>query len=363
MPTHRSYSQWLLAIKNRVIRPNPPDSPLETRDEWNSLVDRLMETLDWPPFVKEIRDYVWVSALWNHYFGLGKIHNAPLFISRPSYCDIDWLMPSIQVLQSDHESQVQPPVLPPQLEEQDHTPENMNAAVAAVIAVDEIYVDWYRTITERALDPRRPLVTEEAFRDNLAVPCLWNDYFGHGGVGDPPNFLTRPQYVPLEWLPLEIQELHRELALIDRTLGEPARLAEHQEQPQHIRGIQQPPLNMEERNDIPGTEALMENNASEVDEQHLRRPRIQCINCGRRNHALYDCPEQCQVCGNNQHFPNCRIQAALNRPRPSPWGLGLDTDRSWSEYFARRFGLNYTSVVEGNSIGAGKGADDDVREA
>ncbi|TGO78961.1 hypothetical protein BELL_0048g00140 [Botrytis elliptica] len=311
MPTHRSYSQWLYAIKNRVLYPYPPDSPLNTRDEWISLVDRLKETFNRPPFNKEIRDYVWVSAIWNHYFGLGTIHNAPLFISRPSSCDIDWLMPSIQVLQSDHESQVQPPVLPPQLEEQDHTPENMNVAVATVIAFDEIYVEWYRAITERALDPRRPLVTEEAFRDNLAV-------LGHGGVDDPPNFLTRPQYIPLEWLPLEIQELHRELALIDRTLGEPARLAEHQEQPQHIRGIQPPPLNIEseERNDIPSPEALLENNASEVDEQHLRRPRIQCINCGRRNHVFYDCPEKCQVCGNKQHFPNCRIQAALNRSRP-----------------------------------------------
>ncbi|TGO85595.1 hypothetical protein BPOR_0382g00110 [Botrytis porri] len=52
--------------------------------------------------------------------GCDTIRNAPLFISRPSYCDLDWLMPSIQIFQSDHESQVQPPVHP---EEQDHTPE------------------------------------------------------------------------------------------------------------------------------------------------------------------------------------------------------------------------------------------------
>ncbi|TGO22513.1 hypothetical protein BPAE_0165g00090 [Botrytis paeoniae] len=122
MPIHRSYSQWLLAIKNRVIRPNPPDGPLDTRGEWNSLVDRLRKIFDLP-FNKEIRDYVLVSAIWNYYFGLDTIRNAPLFISRPSYCDLDWLMPSTQVLQSDHESHIQPPVLPPQPEEQDHTPE------------------------------------------------------------------------------------------------------------------------------------------------------------------------------------------------------------------------------------------------
>ncbi|TGO22495.1 hypothetical protein BPAE_0165g00100 [Botrytis paeoniae] len=123
----------------------------------------------------------------------------------------------------------------------------MNAAVSAV---DEIYIDWYRVIRNRALDPRRPLVTEEAFQDNLAAckcevrsrynspsleilqyivaACLWNHYFGHEGVDDPPYFLTRPQHFPLEWLPLEIQELHRELDLIDRILGEPTQLAQNQ---------------------------------------------------------------------------------------------------------------------------------------
>lgn len=45
----------------------------------------------------------------------------------------------------------------------------MNATVTAVIAVDEISVDWFWAITDRALDPRRPLVTEEVFRDNLAA--------------------------------------------------------------------------------------------------------------------------------------------------------------------------------------------------
>ncbi|TGO09193.1 hypothetical protein BTUL_0176g00300 [Botrytis tulipae] len=94
MPIHRSYSQWLLAIKNRVIRPNPPDSPLDTRDEWNSLVHRP-----------------------------GANHNAPLSIQRPSDCCLMWLTPWVQELQPDHESQVQPPVPPPQPEEQDHTPE------------------------------------------------------------------------------------------------------------------------------------------------------------------------------------------------------------------------------------------------
>ncbi|THV54659.1 hypothetical protein BGAL_0022g00150 [Botrytis galanthina] len=201
---------------------------------------------------------------------------------------------------------------------------------AAVTAVDEIYVDWFWAITDRALDPRRPLVTEEGFRDNLAAckfevrshynnpslkilrymvaACLWNHFFGHEGVDDPPNFLTRPQYIPLEWLPLDIKSF-RELALRDRSLEEPTLLGEHQGQPQRIRGIQQPPLDIEseERIGIPGPDALIEANGNEP--------------------------------------------------------LGLDTHRSWSEYLARRFALNYTSIVEGSSLGAGKGADDDVREA
>lgn len=66
IPIHQSYSQWLLVIKNRVILPNPPDDPLDTRDEWNSLVDRLREMFDLP-FNKEIRDYVLVSVIWNYY--------------------------------------------------------------------------------------------------------------------------------------------------------------------------------------------------------------------------------------------------------------------------------------------------------
>ncbi|TGO47463.1 hypothetical protein BCON_0276g00030 [Botryotinia convoluta] len=53
----------------------------------------------------------------------GAIHNAPLFIQRPSDCHLNWLRPWVQELQSDHESQIRPPVLPPQPEEQDHTPE------------------------------------------------------------------------------------------------------------------------------------------------------------------------------------------------------------------------------------------------
>lgn len=86
-------------------------------------------------------------------------------------------------------------------------------------------------------------------------------------------------------------------------MEEPTLLGEHQGQPQRIRGIQQPPLDIEweERIGIPGPDALIEANGNEVNEQHLRQPRIQCINCERRNHVVYECPERCQFRGNSQH--------------------------------------------------------------